>query len=108
MSDPSYIYYETQLTNGQLYIDVYGAQDTTKLLWIDYMEAVQDFVNPTDNPDYPQRYFLALAWGLTKQIAPMFNLPFTKDMQDNLNDSLAIAKEPDPDVNNIYFMPGVD
>jgi len=107
-SDPSYVYYESQLTNGVLYIDVPGAADTSKYLHISYMEPVQDFVNTTDNPDYPQRWYLALAWGLTKQIAPMFNLPFTKDMQDNLNDSLAIAREPDSDVNNIFFQPGVD
>lgn len=108
LSDPSYIYYEAQLTNGQLYIDVFGASDTTKFLHISYMEAVQDFVNTTDNPDYPQRWYLALSWGLTKQIAPMFNLPFTKDMQDNMTDALAIAREPDSDVNNIYFLPGND
>jgi len=108
LSDPSYVYYEAQLTNGQLYLDVYGAADTTKFLHISYMEPVQDFVNTTDNPDYPQRWYLALSWGLTKQIAPMFNLPLTKDMQDNLNDSLAIAREPDSDVNNIFFQPGIE
>jgi len=107
-SDPSYYYYEAQLTNGVLYIDVPGAADTSKHFHISYMEPVQDFVNPTDNPDYPQRWYLALSWGLTKQIAPMFNLPFTKDMQDNLTDALAIAREPDSDVNNIFFMPGND
>jgi hypothetical protein len=108
LSDPSFIYYEAQLVNGVLYIDVFGASDITKFLYISYMEPVQDFVNTTDTPDYPQRWYLPLSWGLTKQIAPMFNLPFTKDMQDNLNDCLAIAREPDSDVNNIYFQPGID
>jgi hypothetical protein len=107
-SDPTYYYYEAQLGNGVFYIDVPGAADTSKHLHISYMEPVQDFVNTTDNPDYPQRWYMALCWGLTKQIAPMFNLPFTKDMQDNLTDSLAIARQPDSDVNNIYFQPGTD
>jgi hypothetical protein len=107
-SDPSYYYYEAQLTNGVLFLDVPSASDCSKHLHISYMEPVQDFVNATDTPDYPQRWYLALAWGLTKQIAPMFNLPFTKDMQDNLTDSLAIAREADSDVNNIYFQPGLD
>jgi hypothetical protein len=107
-SDPTYYYYEAQLTNGVLYLDVPGAADTSKHLHISYMEPVQDFVNTTDTPDYPQRWYMALTWGLTKQIAPMFNLPFSKDMQDNLNDALAIAREPDSDVNNIYFVPGND
>jgi len=106
ISDPSAIYYESQLGNGVLYIDCAGVQDTSKRLHIDYFEPIQDFVNTTDNPDYPQRWFLALAWGLTKQIAPMFNLPFTKDMQENLNDALAIARELDSDKDNIFFQPG--
>jgi hypothetical protein len=107
LSDPSSIYYEAQLGSGVLYLDVFGAQDTSKRIHVSFMEPVQDFVNTTDNPDYPQRWYLALSWGLTKQIAPMFNLPFTKDMQDNLNDALAIAREPDSDVNNIFFQPGI-
>ncbi|HXC04590.1 MAG TPA: hypothetical protein VNZ86_07540 [Bacteroidia bacterium] len=108
LSDPAAIYYESQLGSGVLYLDVFGAQDTSKRLHITYFEPVQDFVNTTDNPDYPQRWYLPLCWGLTKQIAPMFNLPFTKDMQDNLNDALAIARELDSDKDNIFFQPGID
>jgi hypothetical protein len=107
-SDPSAIYYESQLNSGVLYLDCVGAQDTSKRLHIDFFEPVQDFVNTTDSPDYPQRWYLALSWGLTKQIGPMFNLPFTKDMEDNLRDALAIARELDSDNTNIFFQPGVD
>jgi hypothetical protein len=108
LSDPSAVYYESQLGSGVLYIDCAGAQDTSKRLHITFFEPIQDFVNLTDNPDYPQRWYLALSWGLTKQIAPMFNLPFTKDMQDNLNDAIAIARELDSDKDNIFFQPGVE
>jgi hypothetical protein len=108
LSDPSAVYYESQLGSGVLYLDVFGAQDTSKRLHITFFEPIQDFVNTADTPDYPQRWYLALSWGLTKQIAPMFNLPFTKDMQDNLQDAISIARELDSDKDNIFFQPGID
>jgi hypothetical protein len=103
LTDPSFVYYEAQLTNGVLYTDVYGAQDVSKYLHISYMEPIQDFVNPTDNPEYPQAWYLALCWGLTKQIAPMFNLPFSKDMEDNLKEATAIAREAFSDNKSMFF-----
>ena len=102
-SDPTAIYYESQLTNGQLYIDCAGAQDVTKHLHISYMEQIQNFVNTTDNPDYPAQWYNALCWGLTAQIGPMFNVPFTKDMEMNLVSALAMAREADGETTALYF-----
>ena len=102
-----YGYYENQLINGVLYLDVAGAADTTKRVRSTFLEPVQDFNNPLDTPEYPAPYYLALVWGLTKQIAPMFEEPFTKDMQDNFDSALAMAREGDPtNVTALYFLPG--
>ena len=108
LSDPLAIYYEAQLTNGVLYTDVAGASDVTKRLRIDYLEPIQDFNNPLDTPEYPQEWYLALCWGLTQQIGPMFNLPFTKDMQQNMMESIAIAREAYSDRTAMFFQPGIE
>lgn len=108
ISDPRAVYYEAQLTNGVLYLDVGGCSDVTKHIHAVYLEPVEDFNNPTDNPEYPQQWYMALAWGLAKQIAPMFNAPWTQEMQGNFADALAMAKETEPETDTIYFQPNQD
>jgi hypothetical protein len=108
VSDPAAIYYEAQLTNGQLYIDVAGAQDTTKWLHIVGLRPIQDFNNPLDTPDYPAEWFDALCWGLAMRIAPMYNAPWTQDMQLLHDSALAIARESNPETTEIYFQCNAD
>lgn len=108
VSDPLAIYYEAQLTNGVLFTDVSGASDVSKRLRIDFLEPIQDFNNPLDTPEYPQEWYLALCWGLTQQIGPMFNLPFTKDMQLNMTEAIGIAREAYSDRTAMYFQPGIE
>lgn len=107
-SDPSAIYYQQDLVNGTLRIDCGGAQDVTKHLNLVYLRPLQAFINPLDNCDFSEEWQLALEWGLTKQIAPMMNAAFTKDMQDNLNESLAIARGANPETTELYFEPNAD
>src|SRR6267378_5404388 len=108
ISDPTAIYYEFQLTNGVLYTDCAAANDVSKHLGITYMEAIQDFNNPNDTPEYPQEWFLALVWGLAEMIAPMFNAPWTQNMAKNAATSLAIAQKKEPARSVMYFQPGED
>jgi hypothetical protein len=106
--DPTAIYYENQLGNSLLYTDAGAAQDVTKHLALTYMEPVQDLINPTDSPYYPQEYYLPLCWGLSKLICPMFNRVWTTLMEDNYKAALAIAQQKDAEVSTIYFQPGID
>lgn len=109
VSDPTAIYYEPTTTlgggvrSGVLYLDVAGEQDVTKTLHIVGLRPLQAFVNPTDNPDFPEDWELPLSLGLSKYIAPMFNAVWTKEMDDNLKNSLAIAQETTPETTAIYF-----
>lgn len=102
-SDPTAVYYEQQLTNGVLRIDCGGAQDVTKHLHVVFVRPIQDFNNPLDNPEYSQEWFLPLSWGLSKLIAPMFNAVWTKEMEDNYSESLAIARRTNPETTTLYF-----
>lgn len=105
-SDPTAIYYEFQLGSSYLYTDVGAAQDVTKYIIITYLESIQDFNNPLDTPEYPQEWFLALTWGLAKEICPMYNAPWTQLMQDNFTRALMIAQKKDPEIRTDYYQCG--
>jgi hypothetical protein len=46
---------------------------------------------------------MALVWGLAKQIAPMFNAPWSNEMQLSYVEALAMAKEQDGESTAMYF-----
>ena len=111
-ADPSGFYYESAIgtppsipasANGVYRIQCGGAQDVTKYLHIVYLNPVQDFTNPGDNPAFPQQWYMALCWGLSRQIAPMFDSIWDAAQEANFKDSLAMAKEADAEVTSFYF-----
>ena len=111
-SDQTAIYYEAQIgnngpsgANGVLYIDCGGASDVTKQIHIVYLRPVQDFNNPLDNPEYPQEWYSALCWGLSKQIAPMFNAPWGPVMEECYQEAVTFARHSNTEVSEIYFQP---
>lgn len=107
IADPTAVLYEsqwkTQYPNGRLYLDVGGAQDVTKHLHCVYLAPVQDLLNPGDSVDYPQQWYRPLVYGLGKDICGMFDCAWTTDLNDNLGDSLAIARQADPANTDVFF-----
>jgi len=104
--DPTAILYETGLSSGTLRTDVGSAQDVSKHIVLTYLEPVQDLTNPTDAPYYPQEWYLALCWGLSEQICPMFGANWTQKMEGLKNTALAIARNKDPEISSLFFQPG--
>jgi hypothetical protein len=104
--DPTAILYEANLGYGTLYTDIAGSNDTSKHIVLTFMEAIQDIINNTDTPYYPQEWFRPLCWGLAKECAPMFNAKWTPEMEANYNDALGIAKHKDPEIETRYFQSG--
>ena len=111
-ADPIKFYYESQFATGTnvtgpglFFIDCYGAQDVTKHIHIVALWPVMDFNNPGDNPQYPQQWFRALSWGLSKEIAPMFDATdeWGAVEEGNLKDALAMAREPDSETSPLFF-----
>ena len=96
VSDPTGIYIERQLGYNNIFTDVASTNDITKYLVINYMEPIQDFVNPADNPCYPQEWYLALVWGLTKELCPMYGGAWTALMAKNYEESITIAQSLNP------------
>jgi hypothetical protein len=106
ISDPGAIYYENQLGFSYLYTDVAGAQDVTKHLVLTYMEPVQDFVNSTDLPYYPQEWYRPLCWELAREGASMFNAAWLPVQEAIRKESLMIAQKKDAEIETRYFQPG--
>ena len=111
-ADPTSFYYESQigtppttpaLANGTFRIQCGGAQDVTKHIHIVGLNPVQDFNNPGDNPAFPQQWYRALCWGGSREICGMFDAVWTKDMDDNLKEAMAMAKEADAETTSFYF-----
>lgn len=106
-SDPLAYYYERQLGNGMLYLNTFPA-DLSKYLDFVFLSPIQDFNEPTDNPDYPQNWYLALASGLAVISGPTFSRPVSQDLKDIAMMSLKIAQNQDPETSQMYFQPEGD
>ena len=106
--DPSAIYYENQLGYANLFTDVGGASDVTKHICLTYMEEIQVFANPADTPEYPAEWYLPLALGLAKLIAPMFESPWSQIQEDNYKTAIAIAQHKEPENVVSFFQCGID
>jgi hypothetical protein len=107
-ADPQAIYYEAQLTNGVLYTDVGAASDVTKHIHVSYLETIQDFNNPLDNPEFPQEWFRALFWALSKEVSPMYGAQWGKEMEELRLESISMAREGNSRVSSLYFQPNDD
>lgn len=107
IADPTSVLYESQFENqrpnGRLYLDVGGAQDVTKVIHAVFLAPTQDLVNPGDAVDYPQQWYRALCWGLARDSVGMFDLPWTQTNEQCYTDSLAIARQADPETTEAYF-----
>lgn len=118
LQDPTAFYYESQIGSGlltpvntgggNLYLDCPGVQDVTRHLHIVYLRPVMDFVNASDNPEFPQAWFRALAWGLTREICGMFDAEWTADMNANYTEAVTMARQGDAEVTSLYFQPEDD
>lgn len=106
--DPTAIYFETNLGFTTVYTDVAVAQDVTKYLVLTYMEPVQKFINPNDTPYYPEEWYLALVWGLSEQVCPMFKKRWTDKMEQLKNTAMSIARNKDGEVSILYFQAGAE
>jgi hypothetical protein len=104
--DPTAIYFERGLSSSTIYTDVGSAIDTRSYIVITYQEPIQDMTNNSDEPYYPQEWYLALCWGLSEQIAPMFSARWTEKMETLKANAMAIARQGDPERTELFFQPG--
>ena len=104
--DPMAVYYEPQLTNGVLYLDVAGVSDVTKKLHTVWLEPIEDMTAAADELDMPQVWYLPVVLGLAKLIAPMFGAVWTSELETNYTMALVGARSAYPETSVAHFEPG--
>lgn len=70
------VYYDPQRINGKLYVWS-ACNDVQEYIRFTARIPVEDFDAQTDDPDFPQEWFLALSWNLASIIAPKFGNEFS-------------------------------
>lgn len=71
---PINIYYDPQVSAGQLYVWP-ETSDTTDYLVLWVQRTLEDFDASTDDADFPQEWYLALAWNLAEYSKTKFGVP---------------------------------
>lgn len=103
--DPTKLLYESQLTNGVMYLDS-EPDDVTKVIRLVILSPIDDLDTSANDLVYPQVWFSPLEWGLTKVISPMFGKSWGQDKQDIFDMVLSIAQNADPETTTLCFEPG--
>ena len=105
---PSAYYYESQLTDGELYLNYYPQYTTARLKCV-YLSAIEDFDAATDTPDYPQQWYRPLHFGLAVDIygTARQGEP-TKRLVGLRDEAIAMARNQDPETTVAYFQPGIE
>lgn len=87
---PVNVYYDPQLTNGEVH--VWPAPDSVDdtLLFTAKMP-IEDFDATTNNPDLPQEWLSGLAWGLADEIALEYEIPPDRHQRINIKAEQAKA-----------------
>jgi hypothetical protein len=107
VGQPQNYYYESQLTNGTLYLDCYPVDTSWRLKGV-YLSPIEDFDAATDTPDFPQQWYRPLHYGLAVDIygTARQGEP-TKRLIGLRDESIAMARNQDAEVFNEYFQPGI-
>lgn len=80
--------------------------DVTDQIYFSVLYPAEDYDATTNDIAFPQEWLLPLSWKLSKEIAPAFGAIWTPTMEDNLKEALAIARNMNPEVSDVYFQPG--
>jgi hypothetical protein len=104
-STPTAFYYETQLTNGELYLDS-EPDDVTQVVRLVYLSPIEDFDALTDTADLPQQWYRPLGYQLSVDIAPAYGRTVSPELKLLRDESLAIAQRHDPETTVLSFEPG--
>lgn len=67
-------YYDPQVGTGKLYVWPTGSSELDYLVFL-VQRTLEDFDNATDEPDYPQEWYMPLAYNLALVMAPKYGTP---------------------------------
>ena len=99
--------YANTLTNGTLSLDV-EPSDVNYVMRITFLALAEDYDAAVDDIAYPQEWYMALALGLSKLIAPKFQQGWTELNESNFVSALSMARTSYAETTDFYFQPGID
>lgn len=67
-------YYDPQIGTGKLYVWPTGSSELDYIILL-VQRTLEDFDNSTDEPDYPQEWYMPLAYNLAVALAPKYGTP---------------------------------
>jgi hypothetical protein len=102
---PGAFYYESQLTNGVMYLDV-EPSDVSSVLRLVYLSPIEDFDASTDTADLPQQWYRPLGYQLAMDLAPAYGRQISAELKLMRDESVAIAQNADPETSTLIFEPG--
>lgn len=103
--DPLSVLCEPLRLNTRITTD-FQPLDVTKQLRLTALYPAEDYDATTDDIAFPQEWFAALEWELTKRTCVAFGKSWTNEMNLNYTSALQIARELNPENSSAYFQPG--
>ena len=104
---PNQIFYDPQLGQGLFNVWPTNSDVRTTIVF-SYNRSIQDFVSISDNPDYPQEWYRALAYGLANDLCSSYGITgdLKRDIQLEAVQSFNDLSGFDTDI-AVYIQPAI-
>lgn len=98
------VYYDPQLSNGNLYIWPTGSAAGEKIE-IDVMMPLEDFDSSNIDPDFPQEWLKALRWNLASDLGPEYGIALRRQVyiDTRAKTLLDMVSGFDAEAGSVYF-----
>jgi len=96
------LYYDPQRTNGKLYVWQAG-NNVQEYIKFTARMPINDFNEQTDDPDFPQEWYLPLSWCLAVIVAPKFGKDLPTSFEGKALAFKILASEFDRDNTSIFL-----
>jgi hypothetical protein len=102
---PVQFYYDSQQTNGIIYVWPTPSPGLTGKLVLDVDRQLDIMVDSLNTYDFPPSWYEAIVYGLAARLAPEYAVPITerKMLVDEASSALAKASTDDRDTSSVYF-----
>ncbi len=101
---PTQVYYDPQLTNGQLYV-WQACDDVQELIKMTVQYPIQDFDANTDDADFPQEQLRALKFNLALDLAPEWGKEPSAFLVARAESTKSAVKGFDHEDTSVFFQP---
>lgn len=102
--NPTCLLAEPLTLNTRILLDT-QPNDMGYFLLLTAMYPAEDYDATTDDIAFPQEWYAALSWELAFRLCPSKGSNWTKAMDVNRSNALAMARSVNPEVSSLYFQP---